>query len=279
MDQSRLEYKAQDLLSKVIYECQNCTQSSHTLAAYDTAWVSMIIKTVDGNSYWAFPECFQWVIDGQQRNGGWEAANSREDGILNTMAALLAMKRHQSQNVEPSPTYCPDLAFRIEQAVQYLQSKLLCWDVEASMHVGFEIIVPMLLSLLEREQIFFQFSKRQVLIELKEKKLKHFYRELVCGDRKTTLLHSLEAFIGEIDFDGVRHHLTSGSLMGSPSSTAAYLMNCSVWDAEAESYLRDAILRGAGNGKGGVPSVYPCNFFELTWVQSRSISEWVSQRT
>ena len=82
----------------------------------------------------------------------------------------------------------------------------------------------------------------------------------------TTLLHSLEAFVGEIDFDMLKDRKTFGSMMGSPASTAAYLMNASRWDSEAEDYLRKVMDEGQGKGSGGVPSVFPMPVFEATWV-------------
>ncbi|KAL9062537.1 MAG: hypothetical protein Q9161_009791 [Pseudevernia consocians] len=57
-------------------------------------------------------------------------------------------------------------------------------------------------------------------------------------------------------------------MMGSPASTAAYLMNTSQWDTGAETYLRKVIHEGQGRGSGGVPSVFPMPVFETTWVLS-----------
>ena len=91
-------------------------------------------------------------------------------------------------------------------------------------------------------------------------------RMMLYGTAKTTLLHSLEVFVGKIDFNKIHHYLSCGSMMASPLSTAAYLMNFSNGNAEAEAYLRDTILNGGGSASGGVQSVFPCTIFELTWV-------------
>lgn len=72
--------------------------------------------------------------------------------------------------------------------------------------------------------------------------------------------------MGKIDFDKVISRKTNGSLMASPASTAAYLMNCTVWDYESESYLRSAISEGSGKGNGSIPCAFPTTFFEVTWV-------------
>ena len=85
---------------------------------------------------------------------------------------------------------------------------------------------------------------------------------------QTTLIHTLEAFVGTLDFDKVKHHkMPNGSMLGSPSSTAAYLMNCSTWDPEAEAYLRTVFDHQSSVGnRGGFPSAFPSTLFETSWV-------------
>jgi hypothetical protein len=53
-------------------------------------------------------------------------------------------------------------------------------------------------------------------------------------------------------------------MMGSPSSTAAYLMHASVWDDEAEAYLRKVLKYSAGRGNGSVPCAWPTSVFEVS---------------
>lgn len=55
--------------------------------------------------------------------------------------------------------------------------------------------------------------------------------------------------------------------MASPASTAAYLMNATPWDEEAEMYLRKAVKDGPGKGNGAVPSAFPTPIFEISWVR------------
>jgi len=91
---------------------------------------------------------------------------------------------------------------------------------------------------------------------------------------QTTLIHTLEAFIGALDFDKVKHHkMPNGSMLGSPSSTAAYLMNCSTWDHEAEAYLRAVFDHQSSVGnRGGFPSAFPSTLFETSWVSIPTFS-------
>ena len=101
---------------------------------------------------------------------------------------------------------------------------------------------------------------------INKNKLSRFRPEFLYGPRRFTALHSLEAFIGNLDFDKVKHHKVYGSMLGSPSSTAAYLMHASEWDDESEDYIRHVIKFAAGRGSGGVPSAFPSTHFEITWV-------------
>ena len=267
MEPPILHQRAQVLLRRMIEESQICIHSSHTLSIYDTAWVSMVIQTVNEEPRWAF---FLFLLDQQESDGGWDAHNNSEDGILNTLAAVLAMKRHENSTNIAAQVADPDLHTRISKAVIYLQRKLQQWDVGASLLVGFEILVPSLLSLLEQEQLAFQFPRKQVLMRLNAQKLRHLDPTMLYGSQIITLLHSLEALIGKIDFDRIRHHKTKGSVIGLPSSTAAYLMNHSTWNIEAETYIRNAIEHASGHGNGGVPGVYSANFFAVTWVSNDS---------
>lgn len=51
----------------------------------------MVSKVIDGRRQWLFPDSSQYVLDKQLPDGGWESYASDLDGILNTMAALLAI--------------------------------------------------------------------------------------------------------------------------------------------------------------------------------------------
>ncbi|KKY15986.1 putative ent-kaurene synthase [Diplodia seriata] len=241
---------------------------SMSSAVYDTAWVSLITKTVDGSKQWLFPECFYFLLRTQLGNGGWESYASEVDGILNTAASLISLKRHACELLQILDVPPRELDDRIERAIEALGSMLADWDVSSAAHVGFEIIVPALLDELEREGLFFNFKGREELFKINAAKLSRFNPAFLYSTLKTTALHSLEAFIGKIDFDKVSHHKVHGAMMASPSSTAAYLMHVSTWDADAEDYLRHVIQRASNNGDGGVPSAYPSTYFELTWILS-----------
>ncbi|RYP67896.1 hypothetical protein DL771_007004 [Monosporascus sp. 5C6A] len=239
---------------------------SMSCAIYDTAWVSLITRPIVDTKQWVFPECFRYILDRQSGNGGWEAGLSQEDNILNTAASLLSLKRHWKEPLQVHVISQDELRVRIEKATVYLQSQLRTWDTMAPMQVGFEIILPSLLNLLIEEDMSFEFEAKEKLMQLKATKLKGFKPEYLYTASGSTALHSLEAFIGMIDFNRVAHHKVNGSLMGSPSSTAAYLMHVSQWDEEAEAYLARVIQ--LVDEDGGVPSAYPSTYFEYSWLLS-----------
>lgn len=234
-------------------------------AVYDTAWLSMLHNKEDRTS-WLFPECFDYLLNSQQEDGTWESYAFLVDGILNTLAALLALLTHRrakSATCTEDSTLLP----RIQKAQGGLQKLLQTWDIEQSDNVGFEILVPSLLHQLRDFGIHFRFPGHQRLLHLRDEKLKKFKPELVYSQTQTTILHSLEALVGLVDFDKVRHHCTEETgILGSPAATAAYLLHCSEWDERAVTYLRTAL--NASETPGAVPSAFPTSIFEICWVCS-----------
>jgi len=170
------------------------------------------------------------------------------------------LKRHEKVDPEPS-----DLADRVDRATVFLTTKLADFDSHNTERVAFEILIPSMIDLLELEGISLQFPDAENLRQLNQIKMSKTNLALLYK-YPSTMLHSLESFIGIIDFDKIGHHLVEGSMMGSPSSTAAYLMNVTNWDDNAESYLRAAIENGKRNGEGSVTNVFPISTFEFSWV-------------
>jgi hypothetical protein len=241
-------------------------------AMYCTAWVSMVQKKIDGDRFWLFPQSFQYLLGEQSPDGHWNQGGIKVDdvdSILITMAGLLTMLRHRND------TECRGGAFeianldaRVKSATAWLQQKLERWDVARTDNVAFEILVPTHLDLLRAEGVEFQFPGLEVLTQLNAVKMAKFVPEILYGTTQTTLIHSLEAFVGKIDFDRLKHRLENGSMMYSPSSTAAYLINASEWDAEAEAYLQMVLDKAEVSICGGFPAAYPSEVFELSWVST-----------
>ncbi|KAF2759880.1 Ent-kaurene synthase, partial [Pseudovirgaria hyperparasitica] len=236
---------------------------SMSSAIYDTAWVSMVRKaSCDGDPQYLFPEAFDFLLSSQKGCGSWEDGGSETDGILNTLAGLLALYHHNKHDERFRGD--EDLLQRITPSRTWLELALTTWQVEKADQVGLEMIVPAIAKKLAEEGVDLPIPDS--LLQLHVQKMGKFDPAVLYGAQQTTVLHSLEAFQGVIDFDNVAHHVVHGSMLGSPSSTAAYLMNATKWDDGAESYLRVALVDGAGKGNGSFPSAFPSTYFEMSWV-------------
>ncbi|KAL4876598.1 hypothetical protein BJY04DRAFT_222930 [Aspergillus karnatakaensis] len=248
-----------------------------TCSIYDTAWVSMISKTNENGTIWLFPQSFTYLLDKQQHDGGWHPSDTRVacpvDGILNTAAALLSLCRHR-EIPHQLDFDAADTESRISRGLLSLSNMLNKWKIEDTWNVGFEILVPALLDYLGEYGMEFDFPCRSALYRIRDTKLcmlnlRHLEED---GAAPHSILHSLEALRGHLDFDGVAQHKVCGSIMASPSATAAYLIYATVWDLDSEAYLRHVLAYGIGCGSGGVPSAFPATIFESTWVLSTLLS-------
>ncbi|GFF50386.1 copalyl diphosphate synthase [Aspergillus udagawae] len=234
---------------------------------YDTAWISMVKKSTEGGSVWAFPAAFQAILQEQRPCGSWSGTTSELDSIVSTLTALLALQKHAENCCE---TELQDLHSRILKAKQFLQTALKGLDgllATCTLSVGLELRLPAILDLLESEGHTFDFD-RTYLTKFQSKKLSKINLETIFNGPQSSLLHSLEAVIGKVDIEALRHQKVLGSMLASPSATAAYLMYHPVWDDEAEEYIRHAISNGAGRGSGLVAAGYPTTVFEWAWVTS-----------
>jgi len=267
-----IQAESAELVGFLADKCsRNEPLGSMSESVYDTAWVSMVHKPIESEQWWLFPQSFQYVLDQQSSEGGWERSNNAATddvhGILSTMACLLSIIRHRNKpEIHGCQVANSDLDARIQRAVTWLKLKLDSWDVNTSEHVAFEILIPTHVALLHAEGLELHFQGSNELQQINAIKMDKFDARVLYGSTQTTLIHSLEAFIGRIDFDRISHRLVKGSMMYSPSSTAAYLIYASVWDERAEEYLKMVLDKAEACGKGAVPSAYPSDIFDISWV-------------
>ena len=241
-----------------------------TPSVYDSAWVSMVKKEANGEKIWLFPASFRYILEQQNLDGSWDSYSSEIDGILNTLAALLSLMTHKVAPSSSDSSLPNDIESRISRAIVAIGKMLQAWKVEATNYCAFEVIVPAHLELLAENGVHLEFDGKSELMKTYQDKISRLDSEQVSGQKTSTILYSLEAFL-HLNFDGIRHHTVFGSMFASPSSTAAYLMRTSHWDDEAERYLRWAMDTGSGKGNGSVPTVFPTTIFEMTWVNSRLV--------
>ena len=135
----------------------------------DTTWIAMLCKpTDDGSTSSAFPESFQILLDCQQAHGGWSTCESKVDEILSTLAATVALKRHWSGLQPTQVDIAASLDARLSGAVAFLHRTMSDWEPEVGAHVGMELLVPTLLSMLEHENVRLpRFSGSRITTDLR----------------------------------------------------------------------------------------------------------------
>ncbi|KAI6379155.1 hypothetical protein MCOR25_002031 [Pyricularia grisea] len=244
-----------------------------TCSAYDTAWLALVKKrNASGQQQWLFPECFQVIIDKQLENGSWEAHGSRINGILSTASSLLALLRHASEPLQIVRLQTAEVRDRADRATAALQDMLNAWDVRETKQSGYAYIMQALLRYLKDEGIPFEFPGEAISIEEHAAAIASFKPESLEGKQ----LCYLEAFIGQLDYRKITNRI-NGGIMGSPSSTAAYLIGLpdSAWDDEAEKYLASTL---ANMGGKGAPGLFPSTTFEFSQVLSTLLQGGFSEQ-
>ncbi|CAF4343606.1 unnamed protein product, partial [Adineta steineri] len=162
---------------------------------YDTAWVSMIDKSINGERQWLFPDAFQFILDCQSSTGGWQVDCPSIDGIVSTLVCLLSLKRHQS-TIHLWKESQDSIVHRIDTAIAFLNSQLNDWEVMKTERVAFELIIPTLFDLLEEEfGITFKFRDCAALLALNRKKKMSMIKDSMIYETQSSCHHTLEAFI------------------------------------------------------------------------------------
>ena len=170
-----LDKRAQDLLMEfgVSFHREYGT-GSMSCTMYDTAWVALVQRQLDGVWIWFSPASFHYVVEQQLDDGSWPCYASPIDRILNTAVSLLVLHRHAQnprQTSEPSPEI---LSTRVQWAYEALSRLLHEWPVEKTIHVGSEILVPSVLEHLAKEGFRFSFDGRHALLRLYTAKIAKF---------------------------------------------------------------------------------------------------------
>ncbi|QKX54174.1 uncharacterized protein TRUGW13939_01258 [Talaromyces rugulosus] len=239
-----------------------------------------MLRSKDGKS-WAFPECFDFLLESQTTDGGWGNPYSDVEQISCTMAATLAMKKHLNTTGGESNAQWEEINSRCDHAIRFIENRLPLWSingVDETLFVGIELWLPVLLQQLKEMGVVFNVPGIDRINLMREKKLSKIPAEALYGKYKLASAHSLERFIGLVDFDQIHHQKTVGSMCGSPASTAVYLMYCTSWDEEAEAYLRYAVNLCIKEEKRSLPHIFPATTFQTTCVVQTLLESGFSAR-
>ncbi|CAG8554406.1 4825_t:CDS:2 [Ambispora leptoticha] len=259
-----------------------------SMSPYDTAWVAMVPVPLYKESKQskdfklAFPECFKWILDAQDENGSW--ARTGAGSIPAGLSALCALNMFKNRAGSYFEERLKELGFTLKKfddvfknGVNFMRNTLNEWDINDVDMTGFELTVPFLLSQLEklRPSITFDFPDKERLLRENKRKMSLIPIEVVfklAAIRQPVILtHSIEAFIGVIDFSRVQNpgfQAINGSYGSSAAATAAVLIEAPKWDEKAYEFLRRTILRCPEYAQvsGYVPTASDIGLFELCWV-------------
>ncbi|KAI1184126.1 hypothetical protein F5B17DRAFT_413278 [Nemania serpens] len=75
-----------------------------------------------------FPDYFEYTLKTQFPTGAWPTYSSIRDGILNTAAGLLALKKHWNLKIRPDAEFNP----RFHDAEKEQRLMLEGWDFQAT---------------------------------------------------------------------------------------------------------------------------------------------------
>lgn len=250
---------------------------------YDTAWVSMLAKQVNGKMEWLFPAAFETIVENVVAPQAEYRYVTAADAVLGHHAALLTLMHHLIHRDYHWPQGSqlldePELRALVKEQAAVAERALDLYDPNDVEAVGAEVLIPAILNSVDVLGTQCRDTHNLSLATLEQTKFRQlivagkalftrFRPDALYGVEDSTKVHSLEAFVGNIDFDKLQHRLDpSHGMMGSIASTAAYLMYASKWDLRAEQYLRRCF-----DLEKDFPNAYPTSTWEAAWIMSTSL--------
>lgn len=220
-------------------------------SVYDTAVVLRYAPPKEGVA-----SALKWLLDQQQKDGGWGPATTMLTRAVPTLAAVLAL--HHYRGVINSET-------AVRKGLAFLEGQAHEWhnlDID-DIPIAAELILPKLLREAEDENIVLDKSPYQELFLLGQKRLERI--QAARPKAGSSPAHSWEAW-GEVP-DLVLQDITGG-IGHSPAATAAWLRaaqsmpELTTAREKARRYLRVAASATGLTIPGVVPTVWPITGFE-----------------
>lgn len=244
----------QEILDEIRSILNSLTGGDLSPSAYDTAWVARIPSKTDSAKP-MFPQCLTWVIENQLPDGSWGTPNMEyyHDRVISTLSCIISLKTWQ---------IAPD---KILKGIDYINLNLRNLIRDHHDTIGFELLLPSLVSTSEKLGIRFSRSNQKVIEryrELANKKLKKIPLETLYSI-KSNISHSIEFLEGyDVDLNRISicQQLANGSFGNSPAATSFIVTHTK--NSKAEDYLRSLLQKF----HTFVPSIYPFEIFEKAWI-------------
>jgi halimadienyl-diphosphate synthase len=239
-------------------------------SAYDVAWLARLNDVAPDISNPAL----SWLAENQLEDGSWgsRAPLYYHDRVISTLSAMIALARrgrrtHDRAQIEKG-------LVALEQITANATKGLMADPNGAT--IGFEMIVPMLVSEAEQLGLIKQQGERILgrLQQLRRIKLKKMAGYKI--NRDVTMAFSAEmAGIDNqelLDVDNLQER--NGSVGHSPSATAYFAKYVRAGDKKAIDYLKNIM-----SPDGAVPNLYPFEVYEIAWmIWNLALTESVGNR-
>ncbi|XP_071718053.1 ent-kaurene synthase 1, chloroplastic-like [Rutidosis leptorrhynchoides] len=218
-----------------------------SVSSHDTAWVAMVPSPNSPTSP-CFPECLNWLKDNQFDDGSWRLVHANspillKDALSSTLASIVALKRW---NVGED---------QINKGLSFIESNIeFATDKNQLSPIGFDIIFPSMIEYAKYLNINLPFSQEQVdvMLHVRDLELSRFNLE----QREVYLAYISEGLNNFYNWNTIlKYKMKNGSILNSPSATAAALMHHQ--DADCLDYLT-SVLNKFGNA---VPAAYPLDLY------------------
>jgi halimadienyl-diphosphate synthase len=224
---------------------------------YDSAWVARL-KDVDANMS---DMALEWICEHQLSDGSWGASFPfyYHDRVVCTLACMIALTYRGKRQSDKNQISAGLAA--LDEITSGATGRL---QLEPSATVGFEMIVPTLITEAERLGLMPKGKELALsrLAKLRETKMSKL--QGIKVSRQYTIAHSAE-MVGKdrlemLDPDNLQE--SNGSVGNSPAATAHFALYVRAGDEKALNYLRPIVTAR----KGGAPTLTPLELFELNWV-------------
>ncbi|CAL1410220.1 unnamed protein product [Linum trigynum] len=229
-------------------------KSELSASAYDTAWVAMVPSPAPpavSPEKPIFPGCLTWILENQHNDGSWSLHSVHgvrdqtlmKDALSSTLACILALKRWGTGDHHVHSA----LAFMERNSGSLLDSSLQA-------PIGFDVVFPSMVQTLTQDYSLNLPLDVDAMIRNRDVALTGVDRTVGRDAYLAYILEGIGGFQGQ--GNAMRFQRKNGSILNSPSATAAAVIHGHGGDALSLGYLR-SVLRTTTAGSNAAAAVHP----------------------
>jgi len=214
---------------------------------YDTGWIARLHRQSPQPE---FENAYTWILKHQHSDGSWGSPIEHyHDRTICTLSAIIALKQYPST---------PDIVRRLNGAIDYVNRHIDHIHRDPNDTVNYRGLAALLFNEAQRQGVDIHTPSHYRNDNNGSKLARLQARPDLWPGHSIT--YSLECFLPNLDTAATAFEPT-GSIAGSPSATAAVLLNSTGTFSPALDYLRRTV-----QPDGGVPVAVPIDLFETAWA-------------